>query len=985
MTDFAKLVLTSDSTDLVTSTGDLDRLAAASGKTETAVKSDMAGISTAMGRVPTAAGKIAPAMNTASGSISNMTAQFNDIAVMMAAGQNPLQLAMQQGMQLTQVMGPMGAAGAVSALKGAFLSMLNPMNLIVLGSIAAGAAMFQWLTGAGETARTLDDILDSIEGNLNAIKAADKSLSAEGATELAKKYGLIDETLLSIIESQKKIATIDAFADIRESAEATRDILADGIFTSDSMGMAALLNVTERLGGSVRGTINPAISEMSALLADIESAATFTDAAQGMAELYALIMKTNPGLVGLNAEQRDLVTNMGEAALKARELTEQINQGNAKAGATASGMGTVSIKTGEASSAAGVLSSMLGSAAVQASALAAYMSALPGAIAGFQAQAHAASAGLSAMKMGYDAAAVSAAEFRAQQEAAAGMLTASEGPGMKSAAAAVDQVVTAYETATAISAEFTDAQKAAAEAAAKAAAALVGGGGAGAAGALDEFTAASMAATDATLELSSVITSELTAAMDGLIDWTVSGFEGGWQAIGDSFESMWQGMVSYALKNQINSMVGLNADGTFSAGSAGQGFTDALTGSLSGGIGGFFDIAGNAAAAGINGVATLGSTLGALVGPLGLVIGLFSAFKTTTTLLAQGLEVSIDGMELLATEFSTVKKTSFFGLISSTKTTTNAVDAEAQAQLEAIYSDISANVTDAASVLGVASDAFDDFAYDFSVSTKGMSDEEAAQAIANEFAQVEDAMAELALAGSDVVIPLEGAGVYLQQLADSLTAVNGASELLGTSMLDASIASGVLADEIVAVFGGLDAYIASTGFYFDTFYSAEEQVAALTSKLQADLAALGIMDVPETTEQYRALVDAANAAGDPILAAELMALSDEFVNILGIAEETTAALAQVDPNDYKSLFDYQKAMYGVTGSNTNVAPAVPASNGGQGSTGENAVVEMKAMRAEMAAMRAEQRDLNIQIVANTNSTRVMQNKWDTDGLTVNVA
>jgi chromosome segregation ATPase len=44
-----------------------------------------------------------PAFNGAAGSVGNLTSQFNDIGVMLAAGQNPLQLAIQQGTQIGQV------------------------------------------------------------------------------------------------------------------------------------------------------------------------------------------------------------------------------------------------------------------------------------------------------------------------------------------------------------------------------------------------------------------------------------------------------------------------------------------------------------------------------------------------------------------------------------------------------------------------------------------------------------------------------------------------------------------------------------------------------------------------------------------------------------------------------------------------------------------------------------------------------------------
>ena len=69
---------------------------------------------------------------------------------MMASGQNPLITAIQQGTQLGQVIGPMGAAEAVEALGAAFEVMLNPLNLGIMAAIAFGSVLVQWLVSGGE-------------------------------------------------------------------------------------------------------------------------------------------------------------------------------------------------------------------------------------------------------------------------------------------------------------------------------------------------------------------------------------------------------------------------------------------------------------------------------------------------------------------------------------------------------------------------------------------------------------------------------------------------------------------------------------------------------------------------------------------------------------------------------------------------------------------------------------------------------------------
>ena len=77
--------------------------------------------------------------------IGNLTAQFNDIGVMLAAGQSPLQLAVQQGTQINQVFQQLGSgANAMKALRAGFLAMISPLSLLTLGIIAGGAALVQW-------------------------------------------------------------------------------------------------------------------------------------------------------------------------------------------------------------------------------------------------------------------------------------------------------------------------------------------------------------------------------------------------------------------------------------------------------------------------------------------------------------------------------------------------------------------------------------------------------------------------------------------------------------------------------------------------------------------------------------------------------------------------------------------------------------------------------------------------------------------------
>lgn len=77
---------------------------------------------------------------------ANLAAQFNDIGVMMAAGQSPVILAMQQGTQINQVFSAMGSniRDVGRSMKAALTSIISPMSLLTIGLIAGTAALVNW-------------------------------------------------------------------------------------------------------------------------------------------------------------------------------------------------------------------------------------------------------------------------------------------------------------------------------------------------------------------------------------------------------------------------------------------------------------------------------------------------------------------------------------------------------------------------------------------------------------------------------------------------------------------------------------------------------------------------------------------------------------------------------------------------------------------------------------------------------------------------
>lgn len=121
---------------------------------------------------------------------ANLAAQFNDIGVMMAAGQNPFIMAMQQGTQINQVFQAMGnnVRDVGKSMGAALTSIISPMSLLTIGTIAGAAAVVQWGLAWLQAGKQAEDALGGIEKHQleYAQKIAD-TLIAQKQVSIAQK------------------------------------------------------------------------------------------------------------------------------------------------------------------------------------------------------------------------------------------------------------------------------------------------------------------------------------------------------------------------------------------------------------------------------------------------------------------------------------------------------------------------------------------------------------------------------------------------------------------------------------------------------------------------------------------------------------------------------------------------------------------------------------------------------------------------------
>jgi hypothetical protein len=175
--------------------------------------------------------------------------QLNDIAMMMALGQSPFMLMMQQGPQVVQVFGDMqrSGVGLGGALSAAFGLVINPMSLATMAVIGFGAAAVHWLTQASEQAEKLASTYEKITQAASASQlmidklrfGVDEDYQVELLQEQIRlrstynsKVGELNAYLATTTDSidRQRVQTAELVAEIEATATAYQrnsDLLAD--------------------------------------------------------------------------------------------------------------------------------------------------------------------------------------------------------------------------------------------------------------------------------------------------------------------------------------------------------------------------------------------------------------------------------------------------------------------------------------------------------------------------------------------------------------------------------------------------------------------------------------------------------------------------------------------------------------------------------------------------------------------------------------
>ncbi len=231
---------------------------------------------------------------------SNLVAQFNDVGVMLASGQSPLLLAAQQGSQISQALGPLGAGGAVRALGAAFLGMLNPLNFAIFAGVAALGLLANAFRSIGGETKDLGDAI----GDLSKATKAWREAAGRDLADLKREFGTITPEIVEMQRQLTELALVDQLIAASGAARALSDDL-DGLFQSRRGAIANLFDLGNFDEVTLTRGAAPQANAINSLLDDLPSADGAAAQLDIVRQIKAEILNAAGGVERMTEGQRE--------------------------------------------------------------------------------------------------------------------------------------------------------------------------------------------------------------------------------------------------------------------------------------------------------------------------------------------------------------------------------------------------------------------------------------------------------------------------------------------------------------------------------------------------------------------------------------------------------------------------------------------------------------------------------------------------------
>lgn len=284
---------------------------------------------------------------------ANIAAQFQDIAVTSAMGMSPIQIALQQGTQLSAVFNEMGKGkDVIRGIGSAFASIISPVSLVTIGVIAASAALLQYIT-SGKKAKDLTDTFQRHAESLSLVRQRYGEMAQgildfrpEGvATQIRSLNDELREFYAAANEEAKRVASFGAplladlagsFKGAPDAAKQMRDAFSD-LNASIRKGTPDLLSFREAMSKIANdNSIPQAIRDEARAISEMDEASIkAARAIPGVENAIKLLGEAASGEVKrvreFTAAMRELA-GVGIPQLDERGIVEQqFNAANSRA------------------------------------------------------------------------------------------------------------------------------------------------------------------------------------------------------------------------------------------------------------------------------------------------------------------------------------------------------------------------------------------------------------------------------------------------------------------------------------------------------------------------------------------------------------------------------------------------------------------------------------------------------------------------------
>lgn len=244
---------------------------------------------------------------------ANIFAQFQDVGVTAAMGMSPLMIALQQGTQLSSVIGSMERP--VAGILSAFRMMVSPVTLVTIGLTAAAAAAIQYFMTADQEAQKANSSLGKHE---------------ELIKEVARKWGEAVPSLKAYVDELERA---EAASDLRTAAQAAA-VQMFGASSSEMANLNAIENgladlVTQlQQAGAEQSTIISLQSAWQDLGRSIREGKADQDAlAEAQSALTDAMSQTGiPAVDEFSRRFAELASNIAKASKNAEALRREASQ-----------------------------------------------------------------------------------------------------------------------------------------------------------------------------------------------------------------------------------------------------------------------------------------------------------------------------------------------------------------------------------------------------------------------------------------------------------------------------------------------------------------------------------------------------------------------------------------------------------------------------------------------------------------------------------